>query len=278
MMSDSDVFSGSIPKLYEEYLVPLIFEPYAADLANRLRSRSRSVGFAESLHRILEIAAATGVVTRVLAAELKENVSIVATDINPGMLELATLAGTKYPVEWHQADAMNLPFPDAEFDAVICQFGVMFFTDRPKAFSEVYRVLKQGGLFIFNVWDRIEANEFAHTVAQAIASMFPADPPRFMECTPHGYFDRAIIERDLASGGFEKSPQIVTVTARSRAQSPCVPAMAFCQATPLRNEIESRDAKRLSEATDLAEIAIAERFGSQAIEGKIQAHVVSIEK
>ncbi len=99
-------------------------------------------------------------------------------------------------------------------------------------------------------------------------------------------FDRAIIERDLASGGFEKLPQIVTVTARSRAQSSRVPAMAFCQATPLRNEIESRDAKRLSEATDLAEIAIrhsrrfanVERFGSQAIEGKIQAHVVSIEK
>jgi ubiquinone/menaquinone biosynthesis C-methylase UbiE len=269
-MSDSDVFSGSIPKLYEEYLVPLIFEPYAADLANRLRSRS--------LHRILEIAAGTGVVTRTLAAELKENVSIVATDINPGMLERATLAGTKYPVEWHQADAMNLLFPNAEFDAVICQFGVMFFTDRPKAFSQVYRVLKQGGVFIFNVWDRLEANEFANTVAQAIASMFPADPPRFMERTPYGYFDRVTIERDLASGGFEKLPQIVTVTARSRAQSPRVPAMAFCQATPLRNEIESRDAKRLSEATDLAEIAIAERFGSQTIEGKIQAHVVSIEK
>jgi SAM-dependent methyltransferase len=255
-MSDSDnVFAGSIPKLY--------------DIVNRLHSRS--------LYRVLEIAAGTGVVTRALASELSESVSVVATDLNQAMLDQAITVGTKRPVEWHQADAMNLPFRDEEFDAVVCQFGVMFFPDKSKAFSEARRVLKPGGIFIFNVWDKISENEFADTVNNALESIFPEDPPRFMARTPHGYYDRTTIEQDLTSGGFKKSAQIITVTTCSRAQSPRVPAIAFCQATPLRNEIEVRDASRLGEATDVAANALAERFGLQVVEGKIQAHIVSIE-
>src|SRR5881296_382174 len=127
------VFAGSIPKLYETYLVPLLFEPYAADLVNRLRSRS--------LSRVLEIAAGTGVVTRALASALPESVSIVATDLNQAMLDQACVVGTKRAVEWRQADAMQLPFRDKTFDAVLCQFGVMFFPERSKAFSEARRVL-----------------------------------------------------------------------------------------------------------------------------------------
>jgi ubiquinone/menaquinone biosynthesis C-methylase UbiE len=269
-MSDSDtVFAGSIPELYDKYLVPLIFEPYASDLVNRLHLRSPS--------HVLETAAGTGVVTRILASELGESVSIVATDLNQAMLDQAFARGTKRRVEWQQADAMELPFQDGEFDAVVCQFGVMFFPDKSKAFSEARRVLKPGGIFIFNVWDRISENEFADTVTNALKSIFPEDPPRFLARTPHGYYDRTTIEQDLASAGFRKSAHIVTVTARSRAQSPRVPAIAYCQATPLRNEIEARDASRLGEATDVAANAIAERFGLQVVEGKIQAHVVSIE-
>ena len=158
---DADkVFAGSIPKLYEEYLVPLIFEPYAADLVNRVASHSPV--------RVLEIAAGTGVVTRNLAAALPESVSIVATDLNRAMVDLASAVGTKRPVEWRQADAMQLPFEDSAFDAVVCQFGVMFFPEKSKAFSEVRRVLRRGGLLVFNVWDRIEENEFAYTVTEAL--------------------------------------------------------------------------------------------------------------
>ena len=264
------VFAGSIPKLYDTYLVPLIFEPYAADLANRLR-------IAKPHSRLLEIAAGTGVVTRALAAALPGSVAIVATDLNQAMLDQASAAGTKRPVEWRQADAMQLPFEDATFDAVVCQFGVMFFPDKPKAFAEARRVLKPGGLFIFNVWDRIEENEFADTVTSALASVFPKDPPRFMARTPHGYHDRGQISRDLVSSGFTASPRIDTVTARSRAKSPREPAIAYCQGTPLRNEIEARDAARLGEATDVAAEAIARRFGRAAVDGKIQAHIVTIE-
>ena len=269
-MSDTDkVFAGSIPKLYDSYLVPLIFEPYAADLVNRLRSRS--------LSRVLEIAAGTGVVTRALASALPESVSIVATDLNQAMLDQASIAEMNRTVEWRQADAMRLPFDDGTFDAVVCQFGVMFFPEKSKAFSEARRVLRPGGVFIFNVWDRIEENEFADTVTTALASLFPGDPPRFMARTPHGYHDLRIIERDLASGGFTASPRIDTVAARSRATSSRVPAIAYCQGTPLRNEIEARDASRLGEATDRAADAIAGRFGRGAVDGKIQAHVVTVE-
>src|SRR5258705_9206814 len=167
---DTDtVFSDSIPKLYETYLVPLIFEPYAPDLVNRLASRS--------LTRVLEIAAGTGVVTRTLASVLPEHVSIVATDLNQSMLDHASALGIKRPVEWRQADAMQLPFQDGTFDAVACQFGVMFFPDKAKALSEVYRVLRPGGVLIFNVWDRLEENEVADTVTAAGPTPVSEEPP-----------------------------------------------------------------------------------------------------
>ena len=268
---DSDkLFSGSIPSLYERYLVPLIFEPYAADLADRLTSRS--------LSRVLEIAAGTGVVTRHLASVLPESVSIVATDLNQSMLDMASAIGTTRPVVWRQADAMQLPFPDSTFDAVVCQFGVMFFPEKSKAFSETHRVLRHRGVFIFNVWDRIGENEFADTVTTALESVFPEDPPRFLARTPHGYHDRPTIARDLANGGFTASPEFSTLAARSRADSSQVPAVAYCQGTPLRNEIEARDASRLGEATNHAAEAIAQRFGRGAVDGKIQAHIVSVER
>ena len=267
---DTDkVFAGPIPSLYEEYLVPLIFEQYAEDMANRVASRP--------LARVLEIAAGTGVVTRKLASVLPESVSIVATDLNQQMLDLASKTGTKRPVEWRQADAVQLPFDDSAFDAVVCQFGVMFFPDKSKAFSEARRVLRSGGILIFNVWDRIEENEFAHCISTALESLFPKDPPRFMTRTPHGYHDLATIERDLKTGGFTSSPHISTIAARSRAASPRIPAIAYCQGTPLRSEIEARGQPRLGETTDIVEEAIARQFGLGLVDGKIQAHIITIE-
>ncbi len=263
-------FDGSIPALYESHLVPLIFEPYAADLASRLASRS--------IASVLELAAGTGVLTRALASVLPERVSVVATDLNQPMLDHASTLGTARPVEWRQADAMQLPFTDESFDAVACQFGVMFFPDKTKAFAEARRVLKPGGILIFNVWDTIEDNEFADAITTALESLFPDDPPRFLARTPHGYHRHEDIERDFAGGGFGASPSIITVAARSRAISARVPAVAYCHGTPLRHEIEARDATGLSEATDVAEAAIARRFGRGAVDGKIQAHVVIVER
>ena len=263
------VFAGSIPKLYETYLVPLIFRPYAKDLARRLASRP--------LRSVLEIAAGTGVVTRALASALAEHVTIVATDLNSAMLDQAVAIGVRRPVVWRQADALRLPFAHEQFDAVVCQFGAMFFPDKPAAFAEARRVLRPGGLFLFNVWDRLEENEFAATVTDAMRDFFPENPPTFLGRTPHGYYEEAAIRRDLALGGFAAAPEMLTISARSRAASARIPAVAYCQGTPLRNEIEARDASRLEAATDAAEQAIARRFGTGAIEGKTRAHIVSIE-
>jgi SAM-dependent methyltransferase len=271
MSDDVDkVFAGSIPALYEEYLVPLIFAPYAEDLAARVVPRHPA--------RVLEIAAGTGVVTRLLATVLPESVAIVATDLNPGMLATAAQVGTSRPVQWRQADAMQLPFADGEFDVVVCQFGAMFFPDKRHAFAEARRVLRAGGAFIFNAWDRIEDNEFADVVTTSLASFFPDDPPRFLARTPHGYHDRDTIERDVRGAGFAAPARIDTVAARSTAPTPRHPAIAFCQGTPLRSEIEARDAARLRAATDHAAAAVARRFGAGAVDGKMQAHVVVVER
>jgi SAM-dependent methyltransferase len=264
-MHDDKRFTGSIAALYESHLVPLIFEPYADDIAARtaaLRPR-----------RVLEIAAGTGVVTRRLAASLGRDARIVATDLNVTMLEEAKARGTAHPVEWRQADAMQLPFDDGAFDAVVCEFGAMFFPGKGKAFAEARRVLAPGGTFLFNVWDRIEDNDFADDVTRAMAAMFPSDPPRFLARTPHGYHDRATIERDVRLGGFGDVAAFETVTARSRADSAERAAFAYCHGTPLRNEIEERGGS-LDDATQAGTRAIARRFGNGAVDGKIQAHVI----
>jgi ubiquinone/menaquinone biosynthesis C-methylase UbiE len=277
-------FAGSIPELYDTHFVPLIFEPYAADLARRIAALAPA--------RVLETAAGTGVVTRALARALPAGTELVATDLNQPMLDRAAAVGTARPVQWRQADALQLPFEDASFDVVACQFGAMFFPDKPRGYAEARRVLRPGGAFVFNVWDRIEDNEFADTVTATLARLFPDDPPRFMARTPHGYYDRTTIARDLASGGFTAAPRFDTLTARSRAESARDVAVAYCQGTPLRNEIEARDASRLDEATEVAAEAIARRFGGRAVEGAsgkggtvedgivegmIQAQVVTIE-
>jgi SAM-dependent methyltransferase len=172
---------------------------------------------------------------------------------------------------------MQLPYGDGTFDAVVCQFGVMFFPDKPKAFAEARRVLMPGGTLLFNVWDRIEENEFADSVTTALAQIFPDDPPRFLSRVPHGYHDCDAIERDLVLGSFTKPPIFETVAVRSRAASPRIPAIAYCQGTPLRSEIEARTADGLAKAIDVCADAIATRFGFDAVDGKIQAHIVAIE-
>jgi len=216
-----------------------------------------------------------------LASTLHPNVSIVATDLNQAMLDRAASVGTSRPVQWRVADAMSLPSQDEAFDAVVCQFGAMFFPDKAKAFAEARRVLKPGAVFVFSTWDRIEENEFADVVTTALESLFPDNPPRFLARTPHGYFDSRVIEDDLRRAGFKATQQIVTVSQRSRASSARIPAIACCQGTPLRSEIERQNPANpalLAEATDAAEKAIAARFGNGTVDGKIQAHVVTVER
>jgi ubiquinone/menaquinone biosynthesis C-methylase UbiE len=267
VMNTTDArFAGSIPAVYDRYLRSLLFEPYADDLVARLRDLNRAV--------VLELAAGTGVVTHALAKALPDGVRIVATDLNDAMLQVAA-AGTKAPsVTWKQADAQQLPFDNAEFDVVVCQFGIMFLPDKQAGYREARRVLKPGGRFIFNVWDRLEDNEVSWIAAQAVASVFPDNPPRFYERTPFGYFDPTVIRDQLQMAGF-RSIAIETVDKTTQAASPHDAAVGLCQGTPLRNEIEARDPHRLSEATDRTTEAIAARFGSGSFENRMRALVIT---
>jgi ubiquinone/menaquinone biosynthesis C-methylase UbiE len=263
MRTDS-VFAGSIPAFYDRYLGPMNCAPYAADLVARIGALAPA--------RVLEIAAGTGIVTRAMALAFPAGVEIIATDLNQPMLDFAAMQPGVERVVWRQADALQLPFDDGLFDVVVCQFGVMFFPDRIAGHREARRVLRPSGRYLFNVWDRIEENEFSAVVQTAVAALFPHDPPGFLARRPFGCHDVATIREELRRGGFERI-EVSTVALRSCAPSAREPAVGMCEGTPLRSEIEARDATRLAEATDAAAAALAAWFGPGPIEGKIQAHV-----
>ncbi|HWJ76267.1 MAG TPA: methyltransferase domain-containing protein [Kaistia sp.] len=266
MSTNDAVFAGAIPDLYDRFLVPLIFEIYAEDLADRIAAmRPKS---------LLEVAAGTGALTRALAARLPPDTTIIATDLNQPMLDRAIAQQSDDPrITFQIADAEALPFDGGRFDVVACQFGVMFFPDKVKAYREALRLLRPQGRYVFNVWDALPANVFADTVSTALAEMFPEDPPLFMARTPHGHFDQARIRDDLAAAGFH-AVDIETVSRTSHGGSAREVAMTYCQGTPLRAEIESRRPGGLMEATDKAAEALERRFGSGPIEGAIRAIVV----
>jgi ubiquinone/menaquinone biosynthesis C-methylase UbiE len=267
MLEADKAFSGSIPENYDRHMVPLIFAPYAADMTRRAVQLSPAT--------VLETAAGTGAVTRVLAPALPQGTSYIATDLNPSMVEYAAAQQPPVPkIEWHQADALSLPFDTATFDLVCCQFGAMFFPDRIAGYREARRVLKPGGRFLFNVWDRIEENVFASEVTQALAALFPEAPPRFLVRAPHSYFDTGLIRRELEAAGFSDIV-IDTRAEQSPAASARAVAMAFCQGSPLRNEIEAIDANKLKAATDYVAAALAAKHGNGAVAAKIQAHIIS---
>jgi ubiquinone/menaquinone biosynthesis C-methylase UbiE len=261
------VFTGSMADVYDTHLVPLIFERYAADLADRTAALGPDA--------VLEIAAGSGVVTRAVAPVLASGVRYVASDLNPPMLDrAAAMQPLPELIEWQPADAVDLPFADDTFDVVLCQFGAMFFADRIGAHAEARRVLRPGGAFVFNMWDRIEENDFAHLVTRALAEAFPDDPPRFLARTPHGHHDTDVFRYELAVAGFGD----VTIETRadiSAADDPAIPAIAYCGGTPLRSEIEARSGPGLAAASDHAAAAIADRHGSGAVEGRIRAFVIS---
>lgn len=267
MVATDKLFAGSIPEIYERLMVPLIFEPYALDLASRIaKIEPRDV---------LETAAGTGVLTRAIASRLPAHARMVATDLNQPMLDHAkSRQSPDRRIEWRQADALALPFEDRSFDVVACQFGAMFFPDKVQGYREARRVLNPGGHFFFSVWDRISENDFADTIMEALAAVFPSDPPRFMARTPHGYHDEKLIREELKATGFTRV-SVDAVDARSKAPSARDAAIAYCQGTPWRNEIEARGAPGLEEATKQAADAMARRFGTGAVDGRIRALVIS---
>ena len=263
--SSDTVFAGSIPTIYDRYMVPLIFAPYAKEAAKRIGKLQP--------HRILETAAGTGVLTRALHQALPE-AKIVATDLNQPMLDEAARRIDAPNVHFQQADALSLPFEDSSFDLVVCQFGVMFFPDKVRGNAEAHRVLRDGGAYVLIIWDSVERNLATKVAGNAVAELFPDDPAAFYERLPFRYHDKSLIEQDLRSAGFT-GVEIETVELRSRAVSARNAAVALTQGTPMRSEIEKRGPEALSAATEAAEAALSEFEGENGFEAPMSAHIVT---
>jgi SAM-dependent methyltransferase len=254
------LWSGSMPEAYERYLGPAVFQPFAADLAGRVAAlRPR---------RVLELAAGTGLVTRELLAVV-DGAEITATDLNDAMVQYGS--GLAPGAEWRQADALNLPFDDGRFDAVVCQFGVMFFPDKAAGYAEARRVLAPGGSFLFNSWGTVDEHDFGNALTAGVEHAFPADPPTFLSAIPHGYADVDNILADLRTAGFEAgSVSVETITLEGRATARDV-ANGFCTGTPLRPAIEARG--DLAATTTAVADVMEARLGSGEVTGRMVAHV-----
>ena len=264
MTATDTVFAGSIPAIYDRYMVPLVFAPYARLVAERAASFQP--------RRILETAAGTGVVTEVLHLALP-NAEIVATDLNEPMLEQAARRLDAANVRFQPADAQNLPFEDASFDLVVCQFGIMFFPDKGRANAEARRVLKDGGRYMLVIWDSIERNFATRVAGRAVTDLFPIDAARFYERVPFRYHDTGEIERDLSEAGFTDI-DIQTVELRSRASSARDAAIALVQGTPMRSDIEQISPGSLEQATDAAAEALRQFEGPDGFDAPMSAHLV----
>ena len=251
----------SMPEAYERWLVPTVFRPFAVDLARRVSERTPG--------RVLELAAGTGVLTRELVAALAPGV-VTATDFNQAMVDSGRVHAPT--AEWRQADAMDLPFGVAEFDLVACQFGVMFFPDKPTAFAEVRRVLTPGGTLLMSTWGTIDTHDFQAAVFAGLERAFPEDPPTFMVSVPHGYADAQVIVTDLHAGGLD-CVAIETVTLEGPGASFADLAAGYCTGTPLRPEIEARG--DLAATTKVVAEEMEARLGTGAVTGRMTAHIIA---
>ena len=265
-MVDVDVrFSGSVPANYERYLVPLLFRPYAEQLAER------AVRLAPA--SILETAAGTGVVTNALAQALPD-AEIVATDLNQAMLDVAAERVASARVTFRQADALELPFDDSSFDLVVCQFGVMFYPDKVQGNREARRVLRDGGRYLTAIWDRIDRNALSNQAYQAMQRLFPDNPPQFMVRGPFSYYEPEWIERDLCAAGFD-SIEIETVTLASRSASAEDGARGLVYGSPMGVELEEYGPGALDRVFEAVRDSAGRYNGPDGFEAPMVAHIVT---
>jgi SAM-dependent methyltransferase len=263
-MSTDSQWIATMPEVYDSCLGPALFAPFAARVA--------AVAQALSPRRVLELAAGTGILTAELVRALPA-AEITATDLNPAMVAWAAdrVAGPR----WLQADAQHLDLPDAAFDLVACQFGVMFFPDKPAAFAEAARVLAPGGTLLFTVWDAVETSDFPAAMVRSLATVLPLDSPDFIVRVPHGYCDPDQLAADLRAGGLV-ADSIDRVVLRGRSPSAQVIAHGFCLGTPLRFALQERGSlEDLSSALSQQMVA---RLGSGPVDSDLAAFVVTARK
>ncbi len=265
----SIAFSGSIPSNYDRHLGPLFFEPFALDMAQRVKNLQPK--------NILEVACGTGRVTKLIAANLPEDAIFVASDLNPAMVGFAKNAVPPHPaLRWDTMDAVSLPCACGKLDLLVSQFGVMFYSDRRAAYSEAWRALKPGGAFLFNAWDELNHNPAARLADEVIAEFFPVDTPAFYK-TPFSYYDETVIRQDLAFGGFyEVRMELLQLT--GFAETPEAAAKGLLQGTPVHTAIVERDADLLPEMEEVLAERLSLHFGNANLRVPLQARVVTAVK
>ena len=259
-MSDMNrSFAGEMPEFYDRFLVPMMFAPFAQDLARRFQGTLSG--------HVLELAAGTGIVTRAMARTLPAAVAMTATDLNPAMLIQAKSHAGLERIQWQEADALSLPFADQQFDYIVCQFGVMFFPDKVAGFREALRVLRSGGRFLFSVW----GDRFPSTVSDVVVTVvgrFLSRDPESLVSPP--YNDVARVQADLAAAGFT-SITAEDVIRSAHSGSPREAAISQCHGGLVRAAIDAQMPDRLDEITEAAAAAIAARFGSGSIASPLHA-------
>jgi ubiquinone/menaquinone biosynthesis C-methylase UbiE len=266
MPTDNAAFVGSIPENYDRCLGPVLFDPYAADLVARLDGVKPA--------SILELACGTGIVSRRLRDRFDASVKIVATDLNEAMMSYAAQKfRPEDNIEWKQADATELPFADQSFDAVVCQFGLMFFPDKVKSASEAQRVLKPGGIFIFNVWDAIEHNDLPNIAHSVIKKFFENNPPDFYDI-PFSYHEPETIRSLLSGAGF-RDIQLTVLPTMGTSPSARDVAKGLVHGNPIITAIRERDESRLPEIETAVEAGVIATCGDAPVRARMQALVCS---
>lgn len=266
MPDSSAAFVGSIPATYDRHLGRLLFHQYADDLVERLVVRPGM--------RVLETACGTGIVTRRLVKHLGPDAALVATDLNQAMIDHArTQVAPDATIEWIAADATSLPFADRSFDAVVCQFGLMFYPDKAAGVTESFRVLTSGGIHLFNVWDAIEHNEVARIADETVTAFFPDDPPRFY-AVPYGFYDRNLIRSLLIDAGFERV-DLEVVDKVGVSPSAADAATGYIEGNPMLHEILNRRPEALAEIKATLAHDIAARLGDHPVRSPLRAIVVT---
>lgn len=264
MTSEAADFVGDIAHYYDHGLGPVIFADYASDIANRVATLAPM--------RVLETAAGTGIVTRQLRNRLAGSARLTATDFNLATLDIAR---SKFrpdeQVELRTADATALPFDDQSFDALVCQFGVMFFPDKDKSYREAHRILARGGRYFFNVWGSLESNPFGRIAHETVSSFFDRDPPQFY-MVPFGYHQIGPIKKSLMAAGFSAvSSEVVEIEKDLRDQSSFAEALVY--GNPLINQIRERSVVDPKDVVAALVRALEGEFGSGPVRMPLHAVV-----
>ncbi len=244
-------FSGSIPDHYDQYLGPLFFEPYAIEVSKRIDVSAIEIA--------LELASGTGRLTKHLRKVLSPKAKLVASDISPDMLGVAKEKLKNENIEWQIIDAQNLPFENSSIDLVVCCFGFMFVQDKSKAFTEVYRVLRPGGILLFTTWDKLETIGTSSIYRKIVKTYLP-DPLPESYNLPFSMYDEHVIRELLVKAGFSRI-SIEKVTKESVSSSAMDAAEGLTKGGTIYNEIVSRNPAWIEEIKSAVEKELSEKYG-----------------